>query len=89
MFSIPLGMMYGAKIEVWRGIFWNLPIVLLGNIVGGSLLFACSLWYVSFREKNHTLLYDFYSKYLKHNFSESEKEVQEINNDENTILIPK
>jgi hypothetical protein len=35
---VPLGLFYGAESTWWRWLFQNLPLVIIGNVLGGGLL---------------------------------------------------
>lgn len=52
MFFLPLGFMYRGADITWLGIFYNLILVSLGNVIGALILFACvMLWSYEFREQ--------------------------------------
>ncbi|KAL9653014.1 hypothetical protein ABK040_015529 [Willaertia magna] len=45
-YYIPLGMLYGAKVSVYEFLIVNLLPVTIGNIIGGSLVVGCVMFYV-------------------------------------------
>ncbi|KAL9653039.1 hypothetical protein ABK040_015553 [Willaertia magna] len=45
-YYIPLGMLYGAKVSVYDFLIVNLLPVTIGNIIGGSLVVGCMMFYV-------------------------------------------
>lgn len=52
MFFLPLGFMFDRVNITWFGVFYNIILVSLGNIIGALILFVCiMLWSYEFREQ--------------------------------------
>lgn len=66
IFTIFAGILYGAPIPWYNVLFWNFPIVMLGNILGGAILLGVLMDYTFvFRENHKDYLQELKSCYEK------------------------